>query len=98
MAQHKYEAAGPPLFTPARVNDHYQDTSSGKVYISVGTSSASDWKELVLNPPPTSSGYGVIVYDGLLYVWNETDNKFYPMWLKGLTPVTWTNGAPIAGF
>lgn len=35
-----------PGTTPTKVGDIFVDTNAGKVYISAGTSSSSDWKVL----------------------------------------------------
>lgn len=44
MAQHIFTGTTPPAFIPSGVGQHYVDTSAKKNYISVGTTSSSDWK------------------------------------------------------
>lgn len=39
--------AGVPSSTPANIGDIYVDTTTEKIYMATGTSSASDWKKLV---------------------------------------------------
>ncbi len=46
MAQHTFSGAGAPGFTPSARGQHYTDTTSGVSYLSVGTSSAADWKQV----------------------------------------------------
>jgi len=43
FTQHKFSGAGAPSTTPARVGDHFTDTTNDNAYISVGTSSSADW-------------------------------------------------------
>lgn len=44
--QHVFEGSGPPGTTPPALALHYTDTLNGDAYLSVGTSSAADWKLL----------------------------------------------------
>lgn len=43
MAQHIFTGSGAPGFTPSAVGQHYIDTTNNESYISVDTSSSSDW-------------------------------------------------------
>jgi len=40
-------AAGVPTSAPDNIGDIYIDSTSGKMYISMGTSGASDWKKVI---------------------------------------------------
>ena len=40
------QGTGAPSSTPARLNQFYTDTSTKNAYISVGTSSSADWKQI----------------------------------------------------
>lgn len=44
MAQHIFTGAGAPATTPTALGQHYIDTTNGASYISVGTTSSSDWE------------------------------------------------------
>lgn len=44
--RHKFTGTVAPATTPSYVGDHYTDTVSGISYISVGTSSSADWKDV----------------------------------------------------
>ncbi len=39
--------SGAPSSTPTMVGSMYIDTDSGRIYIAVGTSGSSDWKEVL---------------------------------------------------
>ncbi len=43
---HKFTGVVPPATTPAYVGDHYTDTAAGVGYVSVGTASSADWKDI----------------------------------------------------
>lgn len=59
--QHVYSGIIPPDFTPIGVGLHYVDTAAENTYISVNTTSSSDW-HLVHGPVPS------IEYDGVFSV------------------------------
>lgn len=44
MAQHIFVGSGAPASTPTAIGQHYIDTTNRVSYISVGTSSSSDWE------------------------------------------------------
>jgi len=44
MARHVFSGSGAPSSAPTAIGQHYIDTSSGVSYISVGTTSSSDWE------------------------------------------------------
>jgi len=44
MAAHVFYGSGAPTSTPTAVGQHYVDTLNGTSYLSVGTTSSSDWK------------------------------------------------------
>jgi len=44
MAAHVFYGSGAPTSTPTAVGQHYVDTLNGTSYLSVGTTSFSDWK------------------------------------------------------
>lgn len=44
MAQHIFSGSGAPAFTPSQIGQHYIDTTNKVSYISVGTTSSSDWE------------------------------------------------------
>ena len=44
MAQHVFTGSGAPATTPTAVGQHYIDITNGVSYISVGTSSSSNWE------------------------------------------------------
>jgi hypothetical protein len=43
MSLHSNFGAGAPATTPANLNEHYCDTSTGGLYIAKGTASSADW-------------------------------------------------------
>lgn len=44
MAKHLFKGIAPPNFAPNQIGHHYVDTVAKNQYLSVGTSSAADWK------------------------------------------------------
>lgn len=40
------QGSGAPSSTPTRLNQFYTDTTAKNAYISVGTSSSADWKQI----------------------------------------------------
>lgn len=43
---HLIKATTPPSAAPTEVSQHYINTAAKKIYLSVGTSSVNDWKEI----------------------------------------------------
>lgn len=43
MAQHVFTGTAAPATTPARVGDHFVNTTAGDLYESNGTSSSANW-------------------------------------------------------
>lgn len=50
MPRHIFVATTPPATAPAGVGHHYVDITARRSYISVGTTSADDWKAPAVNP------------------------------------------------